>query len=319
MKTPKISVIMAVYNSGKYLDESVTSILNQTFKDFEFIIVNDGSTDGSLEIVHRYQKKDKRIIFVNNKKNIGPAGSRNIGIKMAKGKYIAILDADDIALENRLRIQYKYLERNENIFLVGGGAIKIDEKGRETMLYKPIIQEGKLKKTLAQITCCIHNPTIMFRNEKKWFYREKFRYAHDYDLFLNLLSKEKKMVNLPDFLIKYREHSQSITLSKKAKQMLFVKKAKGFYLQRVKYGKDEYDEFDSDEILGLDTNKSTDKLVLKAEIEGNFKLNRFKKARKILKKYFKYHGFSSRFIIYYFATFMGKGVVNRFRKFRWGR
>jgi len=317
MGNPKISVIMAVYNTEKYLDECVISILNQTFENFEFIIIYDISTDNSLKILRRYQKKDKRIILINNKKNMGPAGSRNIGIKMAKGKYIAIFDSDDIASENRFRIQYDYLEKNKDVFLVGGAAIKIDEWGKETTLYKPIIMEDKLKKAFLY-SCPIHNPTVMFRNEKIWFYREKFRSAEDYDLLLNLLSKGKRIVNIPNFLIKYREHSQSITLSNKAKLMLFMEKAREFHLQRIKYGEDKYDEFDPDEILSLDTSKSTNKLVMKSEIEANFKLNKFKKARKILKKYFKCHGFSSKFIIYYFATFMGKGIVKKSRKIIWG-
>lgn len=319
MKNPKISVIMAVYNTEKYLDESVNSILNQTFKDFEFIIINDDSTDSSFDILQRYQKKDKRITLINNKKNIGPAGSRNIGIKMAKGKYIAILDSDDIALKNRLRIQFIYFEKNTGIFLVGGGAIKVNEKGEEMTLYKPITMEEKMKKTFIQNRCPIHNATIMFRNEEIWFYREKFRYAHDYDFFLNLLSKEKKIINIPNFLIKYRVHSQSITISKKAKQALFMEKAKEFYLQRVNSGIDNYSEFDPEEILSLDTNKSTNKLVLESEIEANFKLNNFKKSREILRKYFKYHGFFNRFIIYYFATFLSKEIMDKTRKVIWGR
>lgn len=317
MGNPKISVVMAEYNTEKYLDECVISILNQTFRDLEFIIISDCSTDNSLKILRKYQKMDKRIILVNNKNNIGPAGSRNIGIKIARGKYIAIFDSDDIASEDRLRIQYDYLEKNKDIFLVGGAAIKIDEWGKETTLYKPIIMEDKLKKAFLY-SCPIHNPTVMFRNEKRWFYREKYRYAHDYDLFLNLLSKGKRMINIPDILIKYRYHSQSITLSKKGKQRLFMEKAREFHLQRVKYGKDKYDNFDPDEILNIEPSKSTNNLVLICEMEANFKLNNFKKTRKILRRYFKYHGFFNKYICYYFATFLGKGIVNKIRKVVWG-
>lgn len=318
MKKLKISVIMAAYNSAKYLDESIDSILNQTFKDFEFIIINDASTDDSLKILQRIQEKYKKIILVNNEKNIGPAASRNIGFRMAKGKYIAILDADDVAVIDRLRIQYDFLEKNKDIFLVGGGAIKIDEKGRETILYKPIIEEEKMRKAFLY-RCPIHNPTVMFRNEQIFFYREKFRYAHDYDLFLNLLSKGKRMINIPDILIKYRLHPLSITLSKKGKQRLFMEKARELHLQRVKYEKDKYNGFDPDEILNLDTSKSINKLVLRCEMEASFKLNEFEKTRKILRRYFKYHGFFNKLIIYYFATFLGKGIVDKIRKIVWGR
>ena len=131
MSAPKISVIMPTYNSESFLRESIDSILNQTFKDFELIVIDDCSTDSSLKIIKEYKRKDNRIFFLKNDKNLGHNKTRNKGLKIAKGKYIAILDSDDISLEKRLEIQYAYLEKNPHIFLVGSSAIYIDENGKE--------------------------------------------------------------------------------------------------------------------------------------------------------------------------------------------
>jgi glycosyltransferase involved in cell wall biosynthesis len=135
-KNPKISVITAVYNGERFLVKTIESILNQTFKNFEYILINDCSKDKSLKIMKEYKKKDKRIVLINNKKNIGSASSRNLGLKMARGGYIAILDHDDLALPERLEKEQNYLEKNPDIFLVSGQSINIDEFGNETTKIK---------------------------------------------------------------------------------------------------------------------------------------------------------------------------------------
>lgn len=165
MAEPPISVIMPVYNAEKFLDESIESILNQTFKDFEFIIIDDGSTDNSLKIIRKYKKKDKRIKVLINKKNQGIAETRNKGLRIAKGKYIVTFDADDISLQKRLQIQYYFLERNQNIFLVGGSAIIIDENGRDFGVFKKFNNPEKIRKKLLKSNPII-NSSVMFRNKK---------------------------------------------------------------------------------------------------------------------------------------------------------
>ena len=129
MKTPKISVIMSAYNSEKFISKSIDSILAQTFKNFELIIINDSSIDKTKDIIETYRKKDKRIKIICNRQNLGPAKSRNRALKIAKGEYIAIMDSDDVSLPKRLEVQYHFLENNPDIFLIGGGAIKINESG----------------------------------------------------------------------------------------------------------------------------------------------------------------------------------------------
>jgi glycosyltransferase involved in cell wall biosynthesis len=308
----KISVIMGVYNSERFLDDSIQSILDQIFKDFEFIIIDDCSTDNSLDIIKNYAKQDKRIILIENKKNIGLTKSLNKGLRIAKGKYIARIDADDIALPERLEKQYKYLEEHQDIFLIGGAALVIDKNGKEIKKYKPIVNKNKLKRLLKERNA-IYHPTIMFRNEG-FLYREKFYYSQDYDFYLKMLSGEKGLVNISDVLIKYRMSPEAVSFSQRAKQKLFAEKAKEFYHQRLKYKKDEYDKFNPNEILKINVKKSTDKMVLVSEIKANFQLNDFKKVRKFCKKYFKHYGLLNKYIIYYILSFIGEKSINIVRK-----
>lgn len=249
MIKPEISVIMAVYNTEKYLDESIKSVLNQTFSNFELIIINDNSKDNSLKIIQKYQQIDKRIILLNNSENIGPAASRNEGIKISKSKYIAILDSDDISLPKRLESQYEFLESHPDVFLCGTRALFIDEDGYTINRSEFIIGNEKIKQIMPRRNCIIHS-SIMFRNEGI-YYREKFTYAQDYDFYLILLSKGLVLENLKDILVKYRVVSGNISSKGRNKQDLFAEKAQSFYKQRAKVGKDEYEQFNPLKILSM--------------------------------------------------------------------
>jgi glycosyltransferase involved in cell wall biosynthesis len=296
---------MSVYNSEKFLNEGIQSILSQTFKNFEFIIIDDYSTDNSLRIIRKYIKNDKRIILLKNKKNLGRAKTRNKGLKIANGNYVAILDSDDIALPERLEIQYKYLEKNPEIFLVGGKAILINEEGDKISTFHPILDERKLIEKLKQKNSICHS-TIMFRNKNNFFYREKFPYSQDYDLYLRLLSKGKRLINIPDTLIKYRINPDAVSWVNNAKQRLFAEKAREFYFQRSQYGKDDYDKFSLNQILNIDTRKRHDSIILESEIKTNFRLNNLKGTRKFCKKYFARYGFLNKYFFYYILSFTGK-------------
>lgn len=224
-KNPKISVIMPVYNSEKFLDESISSILNQSFKDFELIIINDKSTDFSLKIIKKYMRKDKRIKLVNNEKNLGTVRSRNIGLKNAEGKYVAILDSDDISNSERLRLQYSYLEKNPHIFLVGSSAVYINEQGEELCRFRKYNNYKILRWRLPK-SCSIVHSSIMFRNEKNNFYNEDFKSAHDYNFYLDLLANGKNITNLPVFLVKHRFYTGSAHSSNSKRQEFFRDKTR---------------------------------------------------------------------------------------------
>jgi glycosyltransferase involved in cell wall biosynthesis len=208
-KKPKISVIMSIYNGEKYLREAIESILNQTFTDFEFIIVNDGSTDNSLEIIQSYD--DKRIKIINNEKNIGLTKSLNKAIKQARGEYIARQDADDISLPNRFEEQLKYFEEHPEVALLGTSVYLIDENGK--ILGKHIVLAKPGIKDLFNGNQFNHG-SVMFKKDvadDSGGYNELFRYVQDYELWLRI-AKYYEVRNLTQILYKLRSHDENVGL-----------------------------------------------------------------------------------------------------------
>lgn len=250
MHKPKISVLMSVYNGAKYLEESIASLLGQTFPDFELILIDDGSTDHSLKIIKRFAQCDHRIRILINPQNLGLTRALNRGLKKARGKYIARQDADDLSLPMRLATQYHYLEKNPQVFLVGSSAMIINHRGQVIGCYRKSNLPGEIARKLARKNQIIHS-SITFRNQKI-LYREKFQYAQDYDFFLRLLSQKKIITNLAACLIQYRYQPQSLTLAHYQKQLLFARQAKTFYQQREKYRYDNYDAFNAAKLLQKD-------------------------------------------------------------------
>lgn len=310
----KVSVVMSVYNNQHYLEKAIRSILNQTLSDFEFIIIDDYSTDNSKKILMKYAKNDKRIKVITNRENIGLTKSLNIGLKIARAKYVARMDSDDISLPRRLEDQYNYLENYKNIFLVGSGALIINNEGKIVKKFKPIVGVKKIKEGLFKKNV-IYHPTIMFRNHKSCFYREKFIYAQDYDFYLNLISSGEHLNNIFRPLIKYRINNQGITWKEKSKQKLFANKARDFYHQRLSKEIDEYETFNPIEILNLDANNSTNRIVLESEIKVSFKFNDFERVKKLSRKFFTHHGLINKISLYFIASLMGERIINFLKKF----
>ncbi len=207
---PRISVLTVVYNGEMFLKETIDSVLDQTFEDFEYIIIDDGSVDRTKEIIESY--KDKRIKYFyvgENKGFFNYNKAVNFGLKMCKGDYIARLDTDDIMYKNRLEVQYNYLEKNKDIFLLGTSCDFIDVKGNKTgNIIKKELPSFILKCRIAFSNPFIHS-SIMFRNEgfKYKTYREDIFY---YDLF----TKGKKLVNIKDILVQYRINPSGMISSK---------------------------------------------------------------------------------------------------------
>ena len=206
---PTISVIMSVYNGEKYLKEAIESVLVQDFSDFEFIVINDGSTDRSLEIIKGFN--DKRLKFIS-RENKGLIYSLNEAIFLAQGQYLARMDADDICLPNRLSVQLKAFD-DEKVGMVGSWAIKIDKNGQEmgVMSYPPS-QYKKIKNFFIRHNPFIHS-SVMIRKEvldKVGVYSDKFKHAEDYELWSRVLSRFEA-VNIPQPLIKYRANSDGVT------------------------------------------------------------------------------------------------------------
>ena len=250
MKNPKVTVLMSVYNGEKYLREAVDSILGQTFKDFEFLIVNDGSTDKSGEILESYN--DPRIEIINNNKNIGISKSRNKGLRIARGKYIAVMDADDISLPRRLEKEVEFLEQNRNMGLVGTDYLIINEKGKVIHAVRCINGYRELKIKLLEGNQFAHG-SIMFKKEctkKVGFYREEFMLALDYDLILRI-SEKFEVSNIPEFLYKWRINIESVSVKKKALQDKYALMAIEFAKERRQSGKDKLQSLKKEEIDNL--------------------------------------------------------------------
>lgn len=208
-----ISVILPVYNANGYLPMAIESILNQTYKNFEFIIINDGSTDNSLDIVKNYAKKDKRIKIINNKKNQNIANSLNKGIKIAKGQYLARMDADDISLPSRFQKQINFLQKHPKVVILGGQVRTIDINGK-TVGHKifPILDK-KIRLALYTSNPIQHPTAIINKSllpkDFSW-YNPILPPAEDYDLFFRL-GQYGKYHNLPSFVLKYRQYLGSST------------------------------------------------------------------------------------------------------------
>jgi glycosyltransferase involved in cell wall biosynthesis len=203
---------MSVYNSEKYLEEAIESILAQTYTNFEFIIINDGSTDGSLNIIQEYMKNDKRIVLIT-RENKGLPYSLNEGIEKAKGKYIARMDADDISLPTRFEEQVKFMEENQDIGVCGTWAEVFGDNRKNELLRHPTIHE-ELKVRLLFSVCFAH-PTVMIRkiilDKYNLKYNIEYVNAQDYELW-SRVSAVTKLANISKILLRYRVVNDSITV-----------------------------------------------------------------------------------------------------------
>jgi glycosyltransferase involved in cell wall biosynthesis len=213
MHSPKISVIMPVFNAEAYLGSAIDSILNQTYNNFEFIIINDGSTDKSERIISSYS--DHRIIRLSNAVNKGLVYSLNYGIDHAKGDLIARMDADDVALIDRLKIQSAFLTSNPEYGMCGTFYQVVDNDGKE-MHEVDLPETDKDLRTFLNFGNCFCHSTVMFRSElaKKYRYEEKYFLIEDYKLWYSF-SKISRVSNLPVCTLQYRIHNSNISAKKK--------------------------------------------------------------------------------------------------------
>lgn len=206
--TPLVSVVMPVYNAEKYLKTAIESILQQTYSNFEFIIIDDASDDDSYSIIKSYL--DPRIKVHKQRKNQGVAATANNGITEAKGKYIARMDADDISLPVRLARQVKFLESNPMIGLCGS-YVKTIGSGLTRVLKFPTNDEQI--KCLMLLRCAMAHPTTMLRSEvlkkNNIWYSKNFA-NEDYHFYSQLYDKTQ-MANIPEVLLYYRKHSSQLT------------------------------------------------------------------------------------------------------------
>jgi glycosyltransferase involved in cell wall biosynthesis len=210
---PLISVILPVYNTEKYIAEAVQSILDQTFADFELLIINDASTDKTLDIISSFD--DERIKIINNEVNLKVVKCLNIGLEAATGKFIARMDADDVAYKERLQVQLDFFKANPDVALC---ATWVERIGDQTSVHSPSGSHEEIKGSLLFHNVIIH-PTVMFRAEafraNGLKYDESFINAEDYGLWVEAIDKIHFGI-IPQILLRYRMHENNVSVHKES-------------------------------------------------------------------------------------------------------
>jgi len=237
----QVSIVMSVFNQEKYLPIAIESILNQSYTDFEFIIVNDGSNDSSNDIILSYE--DKRIILIEQE-NKGLPATLNLAISKAKGDFIARMDSDDISDPSRIKKQLEYLNKNPEIDLIGSSVRIIDEDGKILGAVNVPIRPEVISQCLTY-RCVVYHPTFFLRKEvfnKVAGYRTEFIYAQDYDFLLRARRKNINIANHTDYLLDYRIESKS-SFVKDFNQLRFSRLARELDREKSKFGSEREKTF----------------------------------------------------------------------------
>lgn len=240
---PRVSVLMTVFNQKKsYFEKAVESILDQTYQNFELLLVDDGSTSQEcLDLIDFYLQKDSRIKLIRNSQNMGIIKSRNKGLLRATGKYVAILDSDDIAEKNRLEMQCDFMEKNPTYALCASWTQIIDEQGTISGKKKGPTDYAAIKNNILSYNFFTHS-TCFFRKdalEKTGFYNEKSLKCEDYDLILRIIAKFPTYI-LPECLCQYRINSIGDSLSNNKMQEKYSLLARIRALREYGYPKKQY-------------------------------------------------------------------------------
>lgn len=218
---PKVTIIMPVFNGEKFLKKSIESVLEQTYTDFLLLIINDGSTDKTEQIIREYN--DKRICYVRNEKNLGIVKTLNKGLKLNESEYIVRFDADDIMKKDKIKKQLSFMEKNENVVVYGTQAHHIKSNGK--IIFKSNMPTDFIKiKTFMLFQNPIYHPSVMMRasvfKENSFCYDEKYNGAEDFELWTRIIINYK-IQNSTEYLINYRINETGITqtLNKKKRNL----------------------------------------------------------------------------------------------------
>jgi glycosyltransferase involved in cell wall biosynthesis len=222
MTNPIVSVVMVVCNADRFLGESIEGILSQTFKDFEFIIVDFGSTDDSKGIISKYEASDSRLKPYTIP-HCGLAEARNVSCSLARGQYIAVMDADDVSVPDRLALQVEFLENHPDVSILGGSVDWIDVTGRLLITRGNPANDIEIQSALFE-RCPLWHATVLMRREafaSVGGYRPSFAPAEDYDLWLRM-SEHFRFANLQQVVLKYRIHPYQVSVRKRRNQTLGI-------------------------------------------------------------------------------------------------
>ena len=229
---PLVSVVMPAHNAELYIAEAIESVLNQTFRDFEFIVINDGSTDETSNIVNPYAESDPRVRVLEREK-IGFAKALNEGWQEAKGKYIARLDADDISLPTRLQKQVAFLESRSDVHICGTWMKTFGKDAEVVFRYS---DDSNYLDCKLLFECVLCHPTVMMRKtlstEHGLSYDENFKDASDYCLWA-LVAKRFRLANLPEVLLHYRIHEAQVTQTKQKQQNEFGRQIRLMQIKEI--------------------------------------------------------------------------------------
>ena len=222
MDSPSVSVLMSVYNGQAFLAEAIESILNQTFGDFEFLIIDDGSTDATAKILSTYASRDERLRVLRHE-NKGRAASLNIGINLATGDYIVRMDADDVAMPYRLEEQVDFMQRHPEVGLLGGAVDLINTTGQAIKTARPPQEDSEIKSLMLRYNPMFHSAVVMRKEVAlaSGGYRKALLDADDYDLWLRM-SERSRLANLCKPILKYRIHSDQVSIRNLEHQTLCV-------------------------------------------------------------------------------------------------
>ena len=342
-----VTVLMPVYNGGDYLRLSIESILSQTYKDFEFLIINDCSTDNSMDTIRSF--RDQRIAVHTNAANFGQTKSLNVGLKLAKGKYIVINDADDLSLPQRIEKELDFILKHPEYVVVGASSFIMDRSGKIKRVFTKPTDSREIFLSILSDTPVIHGSVIMNKEIilAQGGYNEEFRICQDYELWSSLIRKGFRIANIPDILVVIRHFSDSTSFKEKDAQTLEM--GKTIYenvkaLTTLKVSHDDairqrlffswpelltWDEFKKTENLfikeyrNLNNQSSFDSDFISANLKrklvkpysklalAEFKNGRLKEAREITYEFLKAYGFSLIPLLLWVISFSGKTISNK--------
>ncbi len=218
---PIVSIVMSTYNDERYISKAIKSVVNQTYVNWEFIIINDNSSDKTEYIIFSILKSDPRLVYIKNKKNLGLTANLNKGIKKAKGKYIARIDSDDIwTAKSKLNKQVKFLNSHLDYALIGTWAQVINENNQKLYVLKYPIDDKEIKKVILRENCFLHSSVLIRKEDLKdvGYYNSNNETSQDHELWLEL-GRRRKLCNIPQILIKYRLNSEGTSRTKRIKQL----------------------------------------------------------------------------------------------------
>ena len=348
MVNPLVTVLMTVYNGAEYLNASVQSVFDQTFEGFEFLIINDCSTDDSIKIIRSFN--DKRVTIHNNEKNLGQTKSLNIGLKLAKGKYIARIDADDAALPKWLERLVGYIREHPEYAAVSPSVIIIDGTDKRKKIRSvpadlhEIIFQVFYNSPMNHVSVLMNKDLILEHGG----YDEEFKITQDYELWSSLVRDNYSITNIPDVLMSCRVHSNStgfVEADKRAlkeKSETILRNINVFTTLRLAYedtvgicklfyhtpdlSSEEFERAESN-FSNLYSNMKEEYKLPSELIEKGIKSlmlkpycklaiseiqgNKLKIARKVALKYYSKYGFSMMPFLIYISTFFGKEISKK--------